>query len=161
MEDLPREMIDEILVRLDRPSLFQASNVCKLWRRQAVTHVIAINDEFQLATAARNGDRLSIIKSVCNNRLINYGLGGACQGGHEDLANLMIAKGAWDFDCGLYGACEIGHLNLAKLMITKGATAFWLGLEIARLGGYKDLIELITTKDAEFSSRYVKRSRNH
>jgi hypothetical protein len=42
IEDLPREMLNEILLRLDKPSLFQASNVCKLWRQQALTYAVVI-----------------------------------------------------------------------------------------------------------------------
>src|SRR3990172_2771370 len=32
----------------------------------------------------------------------DYGLSGACQGGHRDLVNLMIEKGATDWNNGLY-----------------------------------------------------------
>ena len=48
MEDLPIEMINEILVRLDKPSLFYASNVCKLWRQQSLLYVMSINSKEEL-----------------------------------------------------------------------------------------------------------------
>jgi hypothetical protein len=51
----------------------------------------------------------------------NYGLAGACLGGHIDIVNLMIEKGANDWNWGLSGACRGGHLNIVKLMISKGA----------------------------------------
>jgi len=34
----------------------------------------------------------------------------------------MISKGANDWNYGLYGACYGGHMELVKLMISKGAT---------------------------------------
>ncbi len=77
MENLPTEMINEIISYLDKPSLFQASNVCKLWRQQTLRHVVAINDETQMFKAAKNGDRLSIIKSVYDKEWIDRGLFGA------------------------------------------------------------------------------------
>jgi hypothetical protein len=51
----------------------------------------------------------------------NWGLEGACQGGHPGLAQLMIDKGANDWNYGLEGACQMGHLILVQLMISKGA----------------------------------------
>jgi hypothetical protein len=197
MEDLPHEMLNEILLLLDKPSLFQASNTCKLWRRLALTHVETINTKEQLQTAAENGDRLSIIKSACDNidwdnyedivngfslsvmksmmeavsklnflkpdhqthekdsakslmigGYLSRGLIGACLGGHKDLAELMITKGAKNLDNGLRYACERGHEDLAELMIAKGADKFDWGLEGACEGGHKDLAELMIIKGA-------------
>lgn len=174
MADLPREMIDEILSSLDRSSLFQASNVCKLWRQQALLRTISIDNEDQLEMAAKNGDRLSIIRSAYNEDWIgcclrgaserghkdlielmitkganiNYGLEGACRGGRKDIVKLMITRGAKNFDWGLQGACEGGHKDLAELMIAKGAKKFNWGLESACQGGHKDLAELMIAKGA-------------
>jgi len=39
------------------------------------------------------------------------------------LAELMIAKGANNWDLGLQGACYGGHTELAELMIAKGANS--------------------------------------
>ncbi len=36
--------------------------------------------------------------------------------------NFLIKKGANDFDEGVYASCNGGHLNIADLMINKGAT---------------------------------------
>jgi len=52
---------------------------------------------------------------------LNEGLFRACRGGHRDLAELMIKKGATDLNWGLEGACEGGHRELAEWMIEKGA----------------------------------------
>jgi hypothetical protein len=174
MEDLPYEMLNEILSRLDKPSLFQASNVCKLLRQQALTHVVSITTGRQLGIVAGNGDRLSIIKSKHNEYRIDwgvldsleghedlkkiimpvipeyfeFGLRGACQGGHKDLVELMIIKGAKEFDEGLTYACRGGHKDLAELMIIKGARDYDMGLYFA-CGRHKDLVDLMIAKGAK------------
>ena len=33
MDTLPEEILNEILLKVDRPSLFHASQVCNQWRR--------------------------------------------------------------------------------------------------------------------------------
>lgn len=88
----------------------------------------------------------------------NYGLAGACEGGHHDIALLMISHGAsswncgmmgaatgqcaasrellsWmillgadDWDLGLIGACQGNNVEVAKQFIARGASWFSLGL---------------------------------
>ena len=57
----------------------------------------------------------------------NEGLSGACRGGHTKLVEILITKGATNFDGGLYEACEGGHMPLVELMITEGATSCMCG----------------------------------
>jgi len=71
----------------------------------------------------------------------NFGLYGACLGGHLDIINMMLQKGA-DVNYGLYGACLGGHLDLVNMMLQKGADVNW-GLQGACLGGHLDLIKLM------------------
>jgi hypothetical protein len=162
MENLPSEMINEILSRLDKPNLFQASNVCKLWRQQALTHVVIIYSKRQLKMAAEAGDWLSIIKLTYDEKWIDHGLEGACEGGHEDLAKLMLIKGARGYEYGLYGACKGGHKNLAELMIVRNADRVNMGLMnpnhvnrclyAACKRGHKDLAKLMIAKGATYCS---------
>ena len=51
----------------------------------------------------------------------NFGLIGACAGGHIDVVNWTIENGATAWTPGLIGACEGGHKNIARLMMEKGA----------------------------------------
>ncbi len=150
MENLPIEMLNEIFLQLDKPSLFQASNVCKLWRCQALTHVITIDSGEQFGTAATNGDRLSIIKSVYHKYWIEHGLYGACKGGHKDLVELIANDDMFSLNWGLQGACEGGHKELAELMLARGAYDHTLSLYSACLGGHKELAELMITIGAEY-----------
>jgi hypothetical protein len=52
---------------------------------------------------------------------LDWGLQGACEGGHRVLVDLMIEKGADHWNRGLWGACKGGHRYLVDLMIERGA----------------------------------------
>jgi hypothetical protein len=73
----------------------------------------------RLATAGRRED---VLESMLCGANPDYGLCGACYGGHKELALLMIEKGATNMNAGLEMACIGGHKELATLMIEKGAT---------------------------------------
>lgn len=75
-------------------------------------------------------------------------MSGACRGGHLELAELMISKGAHCFEWGLASACEGGQLKLAELMISKGAKCFNWGLCDACKGGHVELAKLMISKGA-------------
>ncbi len=81
----------------------------------------------------------------------NWGLEGACKGGHLDIIELMIDKGA---NWGLEGACKGGHLDIIELMIEKGAKDWNWGLEGACEGGHLDIIKLMIKKGAEPLDEY-------
>jgi hypothetical protein len=78
----------------------------------------------------------------------NIGLHFACEGGCKELAELMISKGATDWNIGLRHACFGGHKELAELMILKGANDWNSGLQLTCLGGCKELAELMILKGA-------------
>jgi hypothetical protein len=80
--------------------------------------------------------------------LPDSGLTGACLGGHEPIAELMIARGASDWDGGLYSACRGGHKQIAELMIARGANDWNNGLYGACYGGHKELVELMIAHGA-------------
>ena len=39
----------------------------------------------------------------------------ACRNGNINLVNLMISKGANNWNDGMCGACEGGHIDIAKI----------------------------------------------
>ena len=78
----------------------------------------------------------------------DWALRGACEGGHKELVELMIEKGATRWDWGLRGACRGGHKDLAELMIEKGATNWNSAFRGACRGGHKELVELMIEKGA-------------
>jgi hypothetical protein len=116
---------------------------------------------------------LELIKN--GNTSWTKGLVGACEGGHLQLAQLMVSKGAnyrgpWSFICacrsgnwdlvmylislgrddwelGLYGACFGGHKNLVDFFISKGAIYFDGGLYGACKGGHLHLIKFLISEN--------------
>ena len=78
----------------------------------------------------------------------NAALANACLGGHEDLARLMLDRGATDYNIGLAKACQGGHEALARLMLEKGATDYDRGLDSACWGGHEALARLMLDRGA-------------
>ena len=79
----------------------------------------------------------------------NYGLRGACEGGHMELAQLMIKMGADNWNWGLRGACKCGHMNIVQLMIKMGANDWDEGLWNACDGGHMELVQLMIKMGAD------------
>jgi ankyrin repeat protein len=76
----------------------------------------------------------------------NYCLEAACKGGRLPLAELMLDHGA-DPNIGLI-ACEYEHAHIVDLMISRGATDWNRGLKCAIEGNQIPLIHLMLAKGA-------------
>jgi hypothetical protein len=48
-----------------------------------------------------------------------WGLRGACEGGHRCIADMMLTRGATDYEWGLRGACQGEHFDIALWLIDK------------------------------------------
>ena len=68
-------------------------------------------------------------------------LEGAAAGGHKDLVQTLLDKGA-DPSRGLRGAAMGGHSDLVQLMLEKGAEPD-AGLQGAAMGGHLDIVKLM------------------
>ena len=146
MDTLPSEIINEILLIVDRPSLFHTSQVCSQWRELSSQRTIIINTLFDFIQACKEGDYLSIINFKPSLVWLNYGFNRICKGGHKELVNLMIGKGVTNWNKGFFEACRGGHKEIAELMIVKGATHYDYGFFGACQGGRKDIVELMISK---------------
>ena len=93
--------------------------------------------------------------------IINDGLYGACLGGHIELVNLMISRGADDWNNGLSGACRGGHIELVNLMISRGADDWNYGLSGACYGGHIELVNLMISRGANNCCRCNKSMIEH
>jgi len=96
---------------------------------------------------------LSVIKWVTTNDRFkeldwNAGLRGACKGGHQDIVQGMIDKGAKDWIGGFVCACCYGNQDIVELMIEKGANNWNLGLFGACRGGHQEIVQLMITMGA-------------
>ncbi len=88
--------------------------------------------------------RSEYVKNSYSNDLIL-----ACEGGHMELVQLMIEKGATNWDSGLKCACKGGHMEIVKLMIEKGANDWHKGFEGACKGGHMEIVKLMIEKGAK------------
>ena len=65
MELLPQEIVNEILLQVDKSTLYEAAQVCKQWRYLALAQVVSIKLYQDFIIACTINDRLSIIRSKC------------------------------------------------------------------------------------------------
>ena len=101
-----------------------------------------------------NGDMDHLMEEIQATKY-DWGLSGACEGGHMDIVNLMIQKGAVNWNMGLIGACAGGFGAIADLMIKKGADDFSLRLYGVCLSGHFDIVKLIITNRCYDSNPYL------
>lgn len=148
MELLPLEMVNEILLRVNKPVLYYASQVCTQWKDLSLKYVKMIENADDLFNVCKEGDLLSVSKCKLDSSWVKSGLVSAYRGGYKQLIELMILKGANQWDDGLYYGCEPGHIEIVELMIAKGSDIFDLGLWSPGKEGYKDIAELMITKGA-------------
>ncbi len=91
---------------------------------------------------------LSIIIDTLSIPQLNIGLFYACRRGHKNIVELLLNKGANDFDSGLVNACYSGNREIIDLMLSKGADDFNDGLSYACEGGHIDVVKLMIDKGA-------------
>jgi ankyrin repeat protein len=106
---------------------------------QLLVYCLNNNPQFEkVFYSACSGGHLEIINIMIEKGADEWisGLSGACQGGHLEIVNLMIEKGANGWDEGLCGACQGGQLEMVNLMIEKGADDWNMGLYSACNGGH-------------------------
>ena len=149
MDFLPEEIINEILLVVDRPTIYNASLVCKQWRFLSLKQVKIIKNLHDFKAICKQCDRLSIINANVNKSWLNPGLNSGCRGGSKDIVELMIANGAKHWNWGLYYSCQGGYKELAELMIAKGPDDWDGGLVGACQQGCKELAELMIAKGAD------------
>lgn len=77
---------------------------------------------------------------------INFGLMGACSGGHVEMVELMIINRANDWCEGLNIACREGNVQIAKIMIENGASNINTGLNAACISGKPEMVEYIISQ---------------
>ena len=80
MELLPSEIINEILLLIDKRSLYYAAQVCIQWWQLSLKQVVIIKSMDGFDRACFQGDHLSIVKSEKSETCLNAGLDNACEG---------------------------------------------------------------------------------
>ena len=102
-----------------------------------------------MALAAKHGQKdiveLMIQKGATD---FDWAMAFAAENGHKDIVKLMIQKGATNFKISMASAARYGHKDIVELMIQKGATDFNRAMTYAALGSHKDIVELMIQKGA-------------
>jgi len=70
----------------------------------------------------------------------------AAQGGHHNLVDFFISKGANNWKLAMEGAAQGGHRDLVDFFISKGADDWTYGMKGAAQGGHKDLADFFKRK---------------
>jgi hypothetical protein len=72
---------------------------------------------------AKNGE-WELVADFTDQLYMDSALAGAKAGGYDELAQLMISKGAHDWNEISRGACLGGHIELARLML-ENTDVYW------------------------------------
>src|SRR3989344_3238609 len=91
--------------------------------------------------AAHQGSLFRVNELIKQGADVNYGMRGAAEGGHKELVDLFVKKGANNWDWGMHGAAEGGHKELVDLFVKKGANDWNYGMYSAARGGHKELVD--------------------
>ena len=73
----------------------------------------------------------------------------AAEGGHRDLVDFFISKGANNWNMAMYYAAERGHRDLVDFFISKGANSLKLAMDYAEKAGHRDLVDFLISKGAK------------
>ncbi|MEM3858286.1 MAG: ankyrin repeat domain-containing protein [Candidatus Micrarchaeaceae archaeon] len=119
------------------------SDICFLGDKKLCMYLIKqdINVDKKLKIACRINDK-SVIENL-GSKNWDYGLYGACEGGHMDLIDYMVKKGAKNFNWALFYACKNGSINVINKILKCGANNWNLGLKGACKNGNIDLMNYI------------------
>ena len=88
-------------------------------------------------------------------------LSGACFGQHLSLINLLIEKGATNFNSGLDNACIVKNFYIINLMIEKGANDLNWALKYACAYKNYDVINFLIEKGATYCPNCLIRVSHH
>ncbi len=141
------------LLRLKLVNKIFESIINKIAANQ-LSHIksLFINETEQLKYICRNGNYLLVGGCFQNmNKDVQFWndmMYGACLGGHMEIVNFMIEKGADNWNGGLYEACLGGHMEIVKLMIEKGADDSNREFHEACIGGHMEIAKFMIEKGA-------------
>lgn len=73
----------------------------------------------------------------------------ASGGGHTSIIELMLARGAGNWNWAMVCASAGGHLDIVQYMIKRGAKRWKHAIDAAKWGGHSSVVELIEQKRKE------------
>ena len=153
MESIPKEIVHEILNRIDRRSIHSAFRVCRLWQ-ELVRDQITIHNKSEFKIACFEGDLYMVSRSFnsINRNWLNTGVRKSCEGDRKGLAEWLIRQRSYTlpdhdlWDSVLRGAARGGHLYLIEWGFQNGARDMSGIYDEACRGGHLFLVKWITQK---------------
>jgi hypothetical protein len=113
--------------------------------QRIMTQFSKLRSDPALVEASRHGyERLVnkiLQKTYTPNRaILNQSLVQASVGGHGDIVNQMLQRGANEYNWAMLGAAQGGHLDIVNQLIKRGANEYnWAMVEAAQ-GGHQDIV---------------------
>lgn len=177
MEDLPQEIIGEIIIRVDPASLMSCSLVSKqFWRiTQQVTPPVKSREEFE--SACLEGNELKVNKSTfqpewyfrgllrrvaengwlhCFRQLVQHAQKSDLEYAFDGMKSLPILKfmaeeypGECNWDAILMNGCAAGSLEVIEYAIAQGASDWNWGLRGACYSNRREMIDYMIQKGAD------------
>ena len=113
-------------------------------------YIAKLEEEFGIPYIATKGYNPRLFYKIFQNKpgmIYESAMLSAAEGGHADIVNSMLAKGANNFDAAMRYAAQGGHLNIVKMMVEQGATGFTSALIEATRHDQLEIVKYLLTKN--------------
>ncbi len=98
-----------------------------------------------------DADRIKLIRSIIrkyNSYDKDFIMINASRYGHMEIVELMLDKGADNYDEAMANAASGGHMEIVELMLRLGATDYNWAMTAAASGGHMEIVQLMLQKGA-------------
>ena len=154
MEFLNKDIISLLVNELEDKDLFEFSKISKRGNRISdhehswMNRIIRYYPKaFKLKNKERKWkDYYLQIVNYMEKYNLNDAMAMGAKGGHKELVEFFIEKGADEWNEGMEYAARGGHKDLVDFFISKGATDWNWGMNNAAKGGHKELVDFFKNK---------------
>lgn len=138
----------------------------KLWRRDVSSFLASpenpyekyveifsklskFNNEYdKIKYLAENGYDVLLLPLLSDIDDYQYTMRQAARGGHMEIVNLMLQRGATNYSETMANAAAEGHIDIVKLMLDKGAKEYNWAMVAATSGNHIDIVRLMLERGA-------------
>lgn len=109
-----------------------------------------LNLDRRILIAAQRGNKEIVELLIDHVNVLIYGftMAYAAKGGHEDIVQMMLEKGADNYDDTMAYAALGGHLNIVDWMLWLGARDHNTAMVYAAAGGHREIVRLMLSLGA-------------
>ena len=162
MQEIPEEIIYEIVLRVDNISLNQLSLVSVFWRRLSLRRSLRLYTKKDYKAASIYGYLYDYLleSNIAARPLRSKCLKWACYSRQYKLIDLLCkGKPRPDWNFGLFGACKAGNIILVEKMIALGANMWIRAMRSACKGGQKEIADWMEQMLIKGNERRVEKTR--